>query len=93
MLVIVKNSPGTSDGKRGVKLARDMAADLCFVQNGVYFGQRERLEGFCGSAYILDEDVRLRGIRGEDIEKGIKTIDYDGLVDLMANEDKVIGIF
>jgi sulfur relay protein TusB/DsrH len=91
MLVIIKSSPDTSEGKRAVKLARDMAADICLIQNAVYFAQRDRLEGFCGTAYVLDEDSRIRGIK--DIEKGIKKIDYDGLVDMMAEEDKVIGIF
>lgn len=93
MLVIVKNGPDTMDGKRGIKLARDMAADVVFLQNGVYFAQKERLEGFCGAAYVLDDDVRLRGLRGDEIEKDIKRLDYDGLVDLMAGEDKVVGMF
>jgi len=93
MLVMVKSAPDTPEGKRGVKLAQDMGAHLVLLQNGVYFVQKERFKGFCSKVYVLDEDMRLRGIRGEDIEKGIKTIDYDGLVDLMADEDKVIGIF
>jgi len=93
MLVIVKNSPDTLDGRRGIKLARDMAADLVLIQNGVYFAQKERLEGFCGTAYVLGEDIRLRGLKDEDIEKGVRKLDYDGLVDLMAEEDKVVGMF
>lgn len=92
MLVIIKSAPDTPEGKRGVRLARDMAADICLIQNAVYFALKERLEGFCGMAYILDEDARLRGLRAEDMDKGIKEIDYDGLVDLMVKEDKVIGM-
>lgn len=93
MLVIVKSSPDTPDGKRGVKLARDMAADLVLLQNAVYFAQKERLDGYCGAAYILDEDRRLRGIGEGDIEKGVRRLDYASLVDLMADEDKVAGMF
>ncbi|MBI3591884.1 MAG: hypothetical protein HY099_00065 [Nitrospirae bacterium] len=93
MLVIIKSSPDTQEGKRGVKLARDMAADICLIQNAVYFAQKERLEGFCGTAFILDEDARLRGLGLEEIGKGIREINYDGLVDLMAKEDKVVGMF
>ena len=93
MLVLVKSSPDTPDGKRGLKFARDMAADLVLLQNGVWFGQKERLEGFCGAAYILGEDLRLRGLRDEEIEKGLLKIDYDGLVDLMAKADKIVGMF
>ena len=93
MLVIVKSAPDTTDGKRGVKLARDMAADVVLLQNGVYFAQKERLEGFCGTAYVLDDDVRLRGLKNDEIEKDIRRLDYGGLVDLMASEDKVAGMF
>ncbi|MCL4475953.1 MAG: DsrH/TusB family sulfur relay protein [Nitrospirae bacterium] len=93
MLVIVKSAPDTTDGKRGIKLARDMAADVVLLQNGIYFAQRERLEGFCGTAYVLDDDVRLRGLKNGEIEKDIKRLDYGSLVDLMAGEDKVMGMF
>ncbi len=93
MLVIVKSAPDTMDGKRGVKLARDMAADVVLLQNGIYFAQGERLEGFCGTAYALDDDIRLRGLKADEIEKNIKRLDYGSLVELMANEDKVVGMF
>jgi len=93
MLVIVKSAPDTTDGKRGIKLARDMAADVVLLQNGVYFAQKERLEGFCGTAYVLDDDVRLRGLKNDEIEKDIRRLDYGSLVDLIASEDKVAGMF
>lgn len=93
MLVIVKSAPDTTDGKRGMKLARDMAADLVLLQNGVYFAQKERLEGFCGTAYVLDDDSKLRGLKEEDIEKEIRKLDYGSFVDLMAREDRVVGMF
>jgi len=93
MLVIIKSSPNTPDGKRGVKLARDMAADVCLIQNAVYFARKDRLESFCGTVYVLDEDSKLRGLSDKDIEKDVKKVDYDGLVDLMAGEDKVVGMF
>lgn len=93
MLVIIKSSPDTTEGKRAVKLARDMATDICLIQNAVYFAQKERLEGFCGMAYVLDEDARLRGLKSEDMSKGIKETGYDELVDLIVKEDKVVGMF
>lgn len=93
MLVIIKSGPDTPDGKRGIKLARDMAADICLMQNAVYFSQKERLEGFCGNAFVLGEDARLRGIPSADMEKGVKEINYEELVDRMVNEDKVVGAF
>jgi len=93
MLIIIKSAPDTPEGKRGVKIARDMAADICLIQNAVYFAGKDRLEGFCGTVYLLNHDKNLRGISDESIEKDIKTIDYDTLVDLMIKEDNVIGAF
>ena len=93
MLVIIKSAPNTPESNRGIRLARDMAADICLIQNAIYFAQKERLEGFCGNVFVLEEDIRLRGLKSEDIEKGVKEINYDELIDLMVREDKVIGIF
>lgn len=93
MLVIIKNAPYTTESKRGIKIARDMAADICLIQNAVYFSLKDRLEGFCGTVYLLDDDRRLRGLSEEDIEKDIKIIDYDTLIELMMKEDNVIGAF
>ncbi len=93
MLVIVKSDPNSADGKRGIKLARQMAADICLIQNAVYFAQKERLEGFCGTVYLLDMDARLRGLKDDEIENGVKKINYDDLVDLMAEKEKVVGMF
>lgn len=82
MIVIIKNSPDSTEGKRAIRLARDMAADLVFIQNAVYFAQKGVLEGFCGTIYVLDEDLKIRGVQDNDLEKNIKKIDYDALVDL-----------
>ncbi len=93
MLVIIKSGLDTQEGKWAIKLARDMAADVCLIQNAVYFARKERLDGFCGSVYVLDEDVRLRGLKDNEIEKDLKMINYDRLVDMMGDEDKVVGMF
>ncbi len=93
MIVVVKSAPDTADGKRGIKLARDMAADLVLLHNGVYFAEKERLEGFCGTAYVIEDDVRLRGIKDDEVEKDIKKLNYGDFVDLMADTDKVVGMF
>jgi len=89
MLIILKSGPDTAEGRRGVKLARDMAGDLLLMQNAVYFVEKERLEGFCGMAYVLDEDRRLRGVT--EIQKGLKAISYPEAVELMAEAEKTIG--
>ncbi len=93
MLVIIKSAPGTPEGKRGINLACDMAADVCLMQNAVYFAHDERLESFCGAVYVLDDDCTLRGLSDSRLKKSIKKLDYDSLVDVIVNEDKIIGAF
>jgi sulfur relay protein TusB/DsrH len=93
MLVIIKSAPDTPEGQRGVGLARDQAASICLMQNAVYFAQEDRLEGFCGTAYVLQEDCVLRGLGDKMLAKEIKKVDYTGLIDLISKEDKVIGAF
>lgn len=92
MLVIVKNGTDTPEGRRGIRLARDMAADLVLIQNGVYFVREAGLDDFNGRVYVLDEDLALRGLSGAETGKDIKKVDYDALVDLMAESDKVVGL-
>ena len=95
MLVIIKSAPDTSEGKRGVTFARDMSADIVFLQNGVYFIREQELEdlGFVRTAYVLADDRRLRGLKDAGENENIKDIDYDGLIDLMTETDKVVGMF
>lgn len=93
MIVIVKSAPDTADGQRGVALAKQMAADLVLVQNGVYYAQKGRLGDYPRSVYVLDDDTRLRGLKDAEMGKGVKSIGYDTLVDLMAEGDKVVGMF
>jgi sulfur relay protein TusB/DsrH len=93
MLVILKSPPGTSEGRRGVRMARELAADLVFLEDGVYYARKGILEGFCGMAYMLQEDGRARGIAPEEIEKEIKVITYAELISLIETEERTIGVF
>lgn len=91
MLVLIKSAPDTSEGRRGVEIARTLHAGLVLLQNGVYFAQKGRLKDFSGAIYMLDDDSRLRGIT--DIERAVETIDYNRFVDLITSEDKTVGMF
>jgi sulfur relay protein TusB/DsrH len=93
MLVIIKSAPDTTDGARGLTLAKDGGADLILLQNGVYFAQKERLGSFPGAVYVLDDDKRLRGIKDSEIDARAKAIDYDKLTDIITGGDKVAGLF
>ncbi len=93
MIVLIKSAPDTADAMRGVALARDSAADLVLLQNGVLFAQKGRLAGFPGAIHVLDDDKKLRGLRDDELDGRAKTIDYDSLTDLMVESDKVVGMF
>ncbi|RMG67980.1 MAG: hypothetical protein D6710_10740, partial [Nitrospirae bacterium] len=60
-------------------------------QNGVYFALNDMLDGFCGTVYAVEEDLKMRGLK--DIKRGIKTINWDQLIDLIFEEDQVVGLF
>jgi sulfur relay protein TusB/DsrH len=93
MLVIVRSAPDTTEGKRGVRIAVKTGAGIIFLQNGVYFAQKDILEEFSGTAYVLDDDTRLRGLKDSDLNDKIRCIGYDSLVDLITGSNKVIGMF
>ena len=95
MLVIIRSSPDTPEGKRGVKIARDMSADIVLLQNGVYFLQGEGLEdmGFARTVYALEDDVRLRGLKTGNEKRNRKEIGYDGFIDLLTSSGNVTGMF
>ena len=93
MLIIVKNGIDTPEGKRGVQLAGHMAADLVLIQNGIYFVRDGGLDDFNGRVYVLDEDLVIRGLGDAEMGKNVRKVDYDALVDLMAESGKVAGLF
>jgi sulfur relay protein TusB/DsrH len=92
MLVIVKSAPDTPEGKRGIKMAKDASANVVLLQNAVYFALKEGLEGFPGIVYALEDDLRLRGLKNDDLKGDIGKLSYDGFIELMVGDDRVIGI-
>jgi sulfur relay protein TusB/DsrH len=93
MLVIIKSAPDTTEGARGLTLAKEGGADLVLLQNGVYFAQKERLGAFAGAVYVLDDDKRLRGLKDSEMDARARSIDYDKLTDIITGGDKVVGMF
>jgi sulfur relay protein TusB/DsrH len=93
MIIMIKSAPDTTEAKRAVMLAGDLAADIILVQNAVYFARRAQASGSRGVVYALDEDLRMRGIGPRDDLGAVKRIDYDMLVDLITKADRVHGAF
>jgi sulfur relay protein TusB/DsrH len=93
MLVMIKSAPDTIDGALGLTLAKEGGGDLILLQNGVYFAQKERLGSYPGAVYVLDDDMKLRGLKDSELDARAKTIDYDKLTDIITGGDKVVGLF
>jgi sulfur relay protein TusB/DsrH len=91
MLVIIKSSPDALGARSAVELAEKMSADIVLLQDGIYLTEQNRLEGFSGTTHVLSEDLKMRGV--ESISEDIKAIGYEELIDLMAANDKVMGMF
>ena len=93
MLVIIKSAPDTNDGALGLTLAKESGGDLILLQNGVYFAEKERLGSFPGAVYVLNDDMRLRGLTDSELNARSEAIDYERLADIITGGDKVVGLF
>jgi sulfur relay protein TusB/DsrH len=87
MLFLIASGPDTQEFKTAIQMARDVSADICLLQNAVYAART--LDN--AKMYVLSDDIKLRGIHEHEISG--KSIDYNRLVDLMINADKVAGLF
>lgn len=87
MLFLISSAPDTNEFKTTYKLAKDMDAQICLLQNAVYASRNLN----DSTLYVLRDEMRLRGI--SESEASGKIIDYSDLIDLMENEDKVVGLF
>ena len=87
MLFLISSAPDTKEFKTAYKLAKEMKADICLLQNAVYASRKTN----DNNIYVLRDEIQLRGI-GENEISG-KLIDYGELIDLMTGTDKVAGMF
>jgi sulfur relay protein TusB/DsrH len=91
MTVIVKSSPDTPEGKRGLQTARDLGADIVLLQNGVYFVLSQSASIPDTQVYAIEEDCLMRGIVAHP-ESRVRMIDYAELVDILRQSDHVVGM-
>ncbi len=87
MLFLISSAPDTKEFKTAYKLAKDMDAEICLLQNAVYASRNLN----DSSLYVLRDEMHLRGINENEVAG--KTIDYSQLIDLMTDTDKVVGLF
>jgi hypothetical protein len=93
MFVIIRSAPGTHEASRGVKLARDRAADRRLIRDGAFHVRKNALKGFCGTAFALAEDVRQTGTEEEEMERGIRTVSAEEMIEFLAGAEEVAGPF
>jgi sulfur relay protein TusB/DsrH len=87
MLVIIKSGPRNAETRKRLELARDLAADILLLEDGVQLASGGSLQEFCGTAHALDEDIRLRGLK--DVDKGVRVISRGQLEELLSKEEKI----
>jgi len=87
MLFLISSAPDTKEFKTAYKLAKDMNAEICLLQNAVYASRN--LDD--SSLFVLRDEIQLRGVSENEVSG--KIIDYSKLIDLMIAADKVVGIF
>ncbi len=87
MLFLISSAPDTKEFKSAYKIAQQMNAEVCLLQNAVY-ASRNLLDS---RFYIMKDELQMRGIKEEEVSG--KLIDYSQLVDMMAKSDKVAGLF
>lgn len=91
MTVIVKSSPDTPEGKRGLQTAIELGANLVLLQNGVYAVLSAAASAPNMRVFAIEEDCLMRGIPVYPDNK-VRRIDYAELVDILQQSDHVVGM-
>ena len=88
-----------SDFKLTVDTLDRLKADklgLILVQNGVYHattkenGESSSLLDKTANLYALSDDIQIRGLKETDVDKRVKVVNYNDIVDLIFNDyDKI----
>ena len=87
MLFLISSAPDTKEFKSAYRIAQQMNAEVCLLQNAVYASRNL----FDSRFYIMKDELQMRGIKEDEVSG--KLIDYSQLVDMMAESDKVAGLF
>lgn len=87
MLFLISSSPDTKEFKTAHRLAKDMNAEVCLLQNAVYAAKTLK----DADVYVLRDELQLRGIKESEVTG--RLIDYGQLIDRMNSLDKVVGLF
>ena len=96
MLQTVNKSPFEKNAMQSCLRLSPQGSAVLFYEDGVYAAVKgtkfeaqikEATQQF--SVYALLPDLEARGMRADDVIDGIKTVDYSGFVDLVADNGTV----
>jgi len=93
MLVIIKSPPGSPGAQRGIDLAREEAADILLMEAAAALARKGALEGYCGTAFVLRDDLLRTGMREDEWEQSVKALSGEELSELIGQQEKVQGPF
>lgn len=103
LLLLLTSPPNSERVAYGLELASRSSREgkkvtIVLMQDSVFLALKSSplSQGFdkLSGLYALDEHLKRRGFAAESLGPLVKTIDYDGLVDLMMHEQmSVIGSF
>jgi hypothetical protein len=84
MFIVIKSPPGSPEASAAVKKAAELATDIVLTEEAVGLALKDRLEGFCGTAFALEDDVLLHLPEGAEMEKGVKLVSREELESMLA---------
>lgn len=87
MLVIIQSPAGSEKAILAVNTAAETAADIVLMGDAVGLARKEMLEGFCGTAFALADDVSRLLPPGTELESGVKLINADDLTRMLRQQE------
>ena len=96
MLHTINKSPFERNSLEACLRLAKQGSSILLIEDGVYAAAKstvvsdkvtKAMEGI--TFYVLGPDAKARGVRETQLMDGIKVVDYNGFVDLVAEHDNV----
>jgi len=94
MLHIINKSPFEKHALSSCMRLAQAGSSILFIEDGVYAALRDTAHSEAISkwikdftCYVLGPDVAARGLNDTTLLHGIETVDYEGFVDLVVEND------
>lgn len=91
MLIVISSPPDSEAARVSVRQAAYETADIILKGAAVAMARKGGLEGFCGSAFVLDTDLASAGIKESELERGTLVMSMERLRQLVEKEGLAEG--